>query len=245
MAHTTFETGHYKNIANFRNLIQFCTKLGDAYKPSRSDLELTQLEAKLTQAADITDCIKTAEAKLTTAVNNRATVFTDLRKQAARIVNTLEICNPSSGTIGAARHHLSKIRGKRIGTVQEPAAEKTDQATAKHRSVSQSGFDALTDHFEKLVHLVATEPAYQPNEAELTNTALQTKLQQLAALNTAVADASGSMKLLISERQHTLYDPVTGLTAIGQAVKKYVKVLYMPGSKEVKAVSAFSFRKQR
>jgi hypothetical protein len=135
------------------------------------------------------------------------------------------------------------MRGKRIGTVAEQPADKTDQPLAKHSSVSQSGYDALADHFEKLVHLVATETAYQPNEQELTTTALQTKLQQIALLNTNVADASGDLKILISQRQHTMYDPLTGLTAIGQAVKKYIKVLYMPGSKEVKAVTAFSFRK--
>lgn len=246
MSNSTLETGHYKNIAHFRSLIQFCIQLGEAYKPSRTELEIPQLQQKLAMAMSVADRQKIAEAALTVATSNRTTLFADLVRQAARIVNTVALSNPTSGALSAAKHHLAKMRGQRIGEATPAVTtENTDAPPPRKNSISQAGFDARTDHFEKLVHLVATEPAYQPNETELTIASLQIKVQQLHQFNAAVTEASDKLKLCISERQHILYDAVTGLTEVGQSVKKYIKVLYLPNSKEVKAATAFAFRKMK
>ena len=42
---TYYETGHAKNIANFQDLIAFCTGYGATYNPTKTALKLPQLTA--------------------------------------------------------------------------------------------------------------------------------------------------------------------------------------------------------
>ena len=47
MASTT-ETGHAKNVANFEDLISFCTGYGAPYNPSKASIKLAALGTKRT-----------------------------------------------------------------------------------------------------------------------------------------------------------------------------------------------------
>lgn len=47
---STSETGHAKNVANFQDLISFCTGYGATYNPSKAALSVANLQAQLTAA---------------------------------------------------------------------------------------------------------------------------------------------------------------------------------------------------
>ncbi|MBI4929199.1 MAG: hypothetical protein HY841_00430, partial [Bacteroidetes bacterium] len=49
MASTT-ETGHAKNVANFEDLISFCTGYGTSYNPSKAGIKLPALNTQFTGA---------------------------------------------------------------------------------------------------------------------------------------------------------------------------------------------------
>ena len=52
------ETGHAKNVANFQDLIEFVTGYGATYNPSKSTLQLPQLNAlKATAEGNLADVI--------------------------------------------------------------------------------------------------------------------------------------------------------------------------------------------
>jgi hypothetical protein len=51
MASTT-ETGHAKNVANFEDLISFCTGYGASYNPSKASIKLAALTTKRTDAVN-------------------------------------------------------------------------------------------------------------------------------------------------------------------------------------------------
>lgn len=246
MNHSTSETGHYRNISMFNNLLLFCESLGSKYTPSRSDLELTQMQEKYTHATDVMERLKTSQIDLARATAARATVFDDLSKLATRVVNTFEASNPTAEVLKYAKHFLAKIRGRRIGAATADPNVKAENATAEMlRQISsrQTSFDALLDHFEQLVRIVGTDAAYQPNETDLTANALHTKIQQLSMLNTTVAKAVSKQKLMIAERQQALYAPVSGITDTALSVKKYIKGVFSAESAEAKAAGNYTFTK--
>ena len=47
---STSEVGHAKNVANFADLIAYCTAYGATYNPSKTALQLTSLNTLLTSA---------------------------------------------------------------------------------------------------------------------------------------------------------------------------------------------------
>lgn len=45
---STSETGNAKNVANFEDLISFCTGYGTAYNPNKASIKLSALNVHLT-----------------------------------------------------------------------------------------------------------------------------------------------------------------------------------------------------
>jgi len=47
---TVSEVGHSKNVANFKDLIAYCTAYGAAYNPPANNLKIASLNTLLTSA---------------------------------------------------------------------------------------------------------------------------------------------------------------------------------------------------
>jgi len=90
---STSETGHAKNVANFEDLISFCTGYGTAYNPSNATLKLTALNTLFTSAKSSLSTINTMLPPWKTAVNAREIIFAPLSKLVTRIVNALDASN--------------------------------------------------------------------------------------------------------------------------------------------------------
>ena len=57
MASTT-ETGHAKNVANFEDLVSFCTGYGTTYNPTQNNIKLPALNTLHANAQNALDAVR-------------------------------------------------------------------------------------------------------------------------------------------------------------------------------------------
>ena len=72
---STSETGHAKNVANFEDLISFCTAYGTAYNPSNNHLLIPQLQTLHHDAKISLLTVKTNKTAFDNACNAREIAF--------------------------------------------------------------------------------------------------------------------------------------------------------------------------
>ena len=242
MASTT-ETGHAKNVANFEELIGFCTAYGANYNPSKASLKLGALNTLKATANANLQAVKTAKTNYDNATNAREIAFKQLRPMATRIINALAATEATEQTLADAKTANNKIQGRRATKAKETTIGNTDgNATpAKTISTSQQSFDNLVDHFAQLITTLSAEPSYVPNESELSIAGLNTYLADLRAKNTAVVNTFATFSNARITRNTTLYNPNTGLLDIAKDVKLYIKSIYGTSSQQYKQVSALKF----
>ena len=175
MASTT-ETGHAKNVANFEDLIGFCTAYGANYNPSKASLKLGALNTLKATANANLQAVKTAKTNYDNATNAREIAFKQLRPMATRIINALAATEATEQTLADAKTANNKIQGKRATKAKETTTGTTgsNASPAKTISTSQQSFDNLVDHFAQLITTLSAEPSYIPNESELSIAGLNT-----------------------------------------------------------------------
>lgn len=240
------ETGHAKNVANFEDLISFCTGYGATYNPVNVNIKLPALNTKYTACVNAILAVKVAKTAYDNSTNSRELVFAQLKKLSTRIVNALEATSAAKVTVDDAKTVNRKIQGKRAGKVPEEPSGEGDpgaEATTKSISVSQQSYDSMIDHFTKLIQIVSTEPLYLPNETDLKVVTLNTLLTSLKAANTSVIGTTTTYSNSRITRDSALYDPSTGLVDVALEVKKYVKSLYGATSPQYKQISGLKFAK--
>ena len=244
------ETCHAKNVANFEDLISFCTGYGTTYNPVNVNIKLPGLNAKHTAALAAIQAVKTTKTAFDNATNAREIIFASLKKLSTRIVNALEATTAAKQTVDDAKTVNRKIQGKRAngkltkadaGLIENP--EQPTEPVDKTISVSQQSYDALIDNFAKLIQTVTAEPLYLPNETDLKIATLNTLLTNLKTANTGVISATTAYSNGRISRDTILYAPTTGLVDMALEVKKYVKSLFGATSPQYKQVSGLQFKK--
>ena len=244
---STSETGHAKNVANFEDLISFCTGYGGAYNPSKAALKIAELQTQFANAQSAINATKTTQTAFNNATNKRMEAFKPLKSLATKIINALDATDASAQTVKDARTINRKIQGQRANTPKAATPPK-DGATPpadKTISSSQQSYDQLIEHFSKLIELLSSDSNYTPNEANLTVAACQTKLAELKAANTAVVDSYTKWSNSRIERNNILYNPLTGLVPTALDVKKYVKSIFDATSPQFKQVSGLEFKTRK
>ena len=239
---STSEVGHAKNVANFQDLITYCTGYGTTYNPPKVTLQLASLNTLLTSARTELNNVITAKNSFDTVTGDRQLLFENLKPLSTKIINFLSVTDASSQTIDDAKTINNKIQGRRAGTVSEtPTPEGgTPQKTV---SVSRQSYDMLTENFATLIDLVASVPTYTPNETELTIASLNDYLSQLQTANTNVINAEVAYSNARISRDNVLYTDVTGLIDTALDVKNYVKAIFGATSSQYKQVSGIKFKK--
>lgn len=244
---STNETGHAKNVANFDELIGFCTGYGAAYNPSKASIKLAALSTLLTTAQTALASQKTAKTAFDNATNAREISFKPLKKLATKVVNSLAATDATRQTVDDAQSSNFKIQGRR--SKAKPAAKPVvDGAKAVEDnsiSVSQQSFDNQVDNFAKLVQTLTAEVLYKPNEVELQLATLNTSLTDLKTKNHAVITATAGASNARIARDKVLYADTTGLYDVAQATKAYVKSLFGATSPQYKQVSKIKFTTAR
>lgn len=242
---STSETGHAKNVANFEDLISFCTGYGATYNPSKDALTISKLKVLHTQAKDSLQQSKTSKNSFDSATNGRQLSFKDLKPLATKIINALTVSGASSLTVDDAKTINRKIQGSKSNSSKKAntstTTSKETTPTDKTISTSQQSYDSMIDHFTKLIETASQDANYKPNETQLQVATLQVKLADLKKSNTDLIDAYTDYSNARISRNNVLYNPLSGLVQTALEVKKYVKSVFGATSPQYKQVSSLEF----
>jgi hypothetical protein len=243
---STVETGHAKNVANFENLISFCTGYGASYNPSKAAIKLPALNTTFTSAKSSLTAINNALPPANNATNAREIVFAPLSKLITRVINAVDSSNVPKQVVDDVKTIARKIQGKRASDklpVVAPDPATPNATTPKSVSASQMSFDSRIENMDKLIQLLATQAGYTPNETDIKVTTLTTLLADMKAKNTGAINALTPLSNARIARNTTLYATGTGLVDIAGEVKKYVKSVFGATSPQYKQVSGLKFTK--
>ena len=241
---STSETGHAKNVANFEDLISFCTGYGEAYKPSKASILIAALQTKHTDAVTALARVNTSIPALTNAINAREIIFVPLIKLVNRVGNAVAASDVPQQVINDVKTITRKLVGKRATPKKETIPD--DPATpqnesSKSISASQMSFDSRIENLDKLLQLLQSQPGYKPNETELSIAGLTTLYNNMVAANTAVVNATTPVSNARISRNDHLYNPKTGLVQVASDVKIYIKSVFGATSPQYKQVSKLKF----
>jgi len=244
----TSESGNARNLGNFEQLLTFCRSYGTAYNPSKPHLLVAKLSETLEQARQRLRETDDFKNMLNHAVNQRASEFKALRSLSTRVLNAFSICGAGSAAINDIKGINRKIQGKRAVPVKTTSASGAAGETAslpRTASAAQTSYDFQVEHFSRLAQAATLDPAYQPNEPELTKSGLTTKLNAIQAANTAYMDAYTKWSNARMRRDFVFNDPLLGLLQVAASVKKYIKAAFGAQSPQYKQVSGLEFAKTR
>lgn len=249
------EVGHAKNVANFEDLISYCTGYGGTYNPILNAIKIANMNTLKTNANTAIGNVSTTFTSFKNATNNREIVFLPMKKLATRIMSALKACGVTQQTMKDAQTINHKLQGKRAKPIVEVENNNQNKMidpnnplpveTPKHISVSQQSYDSQIEFFGKLIDLLTATPAYNPNEVDLKLPALNTLLTNMKTSNTAVITATTNFSNARIVRTKLLYTPVTGLVDVAGECKAYVKSVFGATSLEYKQVSKIHFKKQK
>ena len=240
---STSEVGHAKNVANFADLIAYCTAYGTTYNPSKTALQLPSLNALLTSAQTEIANVTTAKNAFDTVTGDRQIAFEPLKPLATKIYNALSVTDATDQSLADAKTINNKLQGRRAGTKEASNPDNGQPETNNQVSVSRQSYDSLTENFSVLIDLVSSIPSYTPNEAELSIASLTTFHGNLQTANTNVINAEVAYSNARISRDHLLYSKDTGLVDIAMDVKNYVKSIFGATSPQYKQVSRIKFTK--
>lgn len=247
------ETGHIKNVAGLRLLIEYLNTFGTRYNPGNGAITIAALQAKLAESEAASDSLRAVDNAYENSGNARETQFDVLLPLSTRIISALKASGASPLTVDNASVIMRRLRGVRKYRSKkakvktdvpapegEPQSAGTDEA-ATH-SVSQRSYDQITENFAKLVQVVQDEPLYQPNDPDLTVAALQAYVAQLGASTGGVDVQEAGYAASLAARNASFYAPGTGIVDLSKSVKAYVKSVFGANSPEYKAVNGIPFR---
>ena len=238
------ETGHLKNVANFEDLIAFCTSFGAQYNPSNPMLSIESLKTKQQESKDALSSFTTNRTKLNASIDMRRIEFNDLKSTATRAYNNFSVSGVDNLIVLNAKTHLNKLQGYRKRKTETAVSEDTANETkeVKQISTSQQSYDRQIDHFASMIEVFTQSGTHNPNEADLTLSALNTKTSKLKEVNTTVINDFTSFSNGLIHRNDVLYNSLTGVVNTALMVKKYVKSIFGASSPQFKQVNSIEFR---
>ena len=243
---STTETGHAKNVANFEDLISFCTAYGVNYNPSKNSISLTSLNTLYTNALATISNVTTTKNSFDNVTGIRQTAFATLKPLATKVINSLSATDALDTVIKDAKTINRKLQGSKASSSTTSTTEpSTPDNSTTTISTSQQSYDRLIDSFSKLIDLLNAETNYIPNETELQIATLSSKLVSLQAANTAVITKYTDYSNARIERNNLLYINNSSLVETALDVKKYVKSVFGASSPQYKQVSGLKFSKPK
>jgi len=242
---STSETGHVKNVANFQQLISYCIGYGTQYNPSNEALKIDSLQTILNAAQSAIANCTILQTNYANAVDTKQDAFANIKTLTTKVVNALAVSGVPQSVVEDAKSINRKMQGKRAGKLLTANGNTTGtDAPPAHKniSVAQLSYDNVIDHFNSLIQLVISHPEYNPNEADLKVAALQTRLNELTAVNNNAIDAHTALSNGRINRDETLYATPNGLVDTAQNVKNYVKSLFGSTSPRYAEVKGLAFK---
>lgn len=237
---STSETGHAKNSANFRKLIDFSIGFEQKYNPKKTEFTIERLEEKYEASQLKLNNVANQNTLFNTAVNNRAVIFKGNKPLATRIINALEASDVPELKIKDAKAFNRKLQGKRASKIETPLDPNTPAPLTI--SISQLSYDQQIQHFSGLHSILETEVGYVPNEEDLAETAIKSHINDMHRKNNDVSTAHVNVSNARLDRNRLLYDQENGLVKTAAGVKNYILSIFGANSPEYKLVSGLEFK---
>ena len=239
------ETGHYKNITALEKMIIKVIGLGPTYNPSKAVLKLASLQAMLTNAKADHAAVSVSTVPFNNSVNDRIIIFQPYKPYSTQILAAMKTssdANPQKikDLVTINRKIQGSRAPKKSSTQIDPNAPAPDTISS-----SQQSYEMKYDHFTKYYDVVASETTYLPNETELKLPAMLAFKNSLQVANSNVASTYETVNLARIKRDKTLYNDKTGVYAIQELVKEYVKGLFKANSIQYKQMAAIKFNKPK
>ncbi len=232
-----FETGHAKNVANFEMLIEQVITY-TAYNPSIENLGIPQLTLLYESAVTNLNTVKDKRTANKNAIAVRQNAFETLKSKTTRVINQLDVLGLNATTMNQAKSLKRLIHG---GTKKSNKQQTEGQEENNTKSTSHQSYTQTAENFSKLLQLVATVPAYNPNTDDIKLVELNAYHTSLVAVTQAVNQTEAELNTTLMERNTILYDDASGLYDRALNVKKYVKSVYGATAPEFKKVSGIKF----
>lgn len=237
------ETGDMKILGNFRKLIDHVT--ADAlYNPTNSDLDVSKLEASLTDSRGAVEDISVKMAPNKMAINARQEGYKQALATLRGSRNMLKSSGASQAVIDDANSFVLKALGVRISKKKQDDPNTPENEALESHSASQQSFDAILGHLRNYIEIVKNEPLYDPNEVQFKVVTLEALADQLETLNNAVSSTFVPLSNARGTRDAKLYSGPKNLCDLAQLVKEYVKGVHTAQSQFYKTVNALSFKRR-
>jgi len=245
---STNQTGHVQNLVNLGVVINHLGTFQKNYNPSRSILTIDGLIKLKSDGEAVLASVNSAEINCKNSISARSASFHNLDSLITRTINALRISGTSAQTIQQAETIVRQLRGKRaVSKVANKEITAVNEQTVEitQNTLHNTSMNSKIEKFGKLVQFLSVIAEYKPNEADLTNTALSTKLTDLKTNNHNYIIAAAALDASRIERNKILYAENSGVVDVAKSVKIYVKSAFGAKSPEYKEISNIVFTNQR
>ena len=238
MSHSTSETGHTINVANFDTLITYCTALEDKYKPTNEWIKISNLQVKYDKSYVLMDGLTARKQAFDSATNDRQTIFEPLETTATSVFNSFIAAGGSAKDIDDLRAINVKIQGPNY----YKSKKQVEKSDAKSVSTSQQSFVNKAGFFKKMIQFVESKSIYNPNEEDIKVDNLWALHKKMEIANKAVDKQTKLYNEAKNARDKELYDEETGLVTLAKLVKNYIKSVFKANSPEFKEINSIAFK---
>jgi len=239
---------HQQNVDNLELIIAMVVTFEPAYDPSETRLSIPNLKLVKTNGDAVLLHLKEADIACGFAVTARTTVFGGFGGFITRVINAFRISDVPEQTIVQCEAIVRKLRNKKASENDAPV-EKTEgdehEEPGRRNKKRNGSFGTKIENFGKLIVLLKSQPAYKPNEKDLTVAALNKKHTALKQANSDCIRKDATAESLRKERYDVIYSAKNGLVDIALASKLYVKSAYGATSTQYKSISGISFVRRK
>jgi hypothetical protein len=237
------ETGHAKNIANFKQLITTINSFGNKYQPIADFLQIEKLEQQAQNAQSVLAKLKEFETLEKQSIATLQEEFKTLGTFTSQLMGILISSGAKISSVEEARAVQKLIVGKSVKKKKIETTNTTIIEVKETRSTSRQSYDSRLDNFEKFITILQNIAEYKPKEDAFQINTLKNKL---SAMKNAIAENDNrelARRQMMNERNSLLYADETGIVAVAIKVKEYIKAVFGGiKSTEYKSVSKISIR---
>lgn len=233
------ETGHTKNVANFKTLIEYLTSLGADYNPSKPSLLIPALKAQNKDAeAASTQVNEVLLPPYSAAVDKQQELFSPFSKLVTRVNASFKSSVTNTEQIETFQSIIKRIKStpsgkdKNVDPAQPPGGKK---------SISQQSYDYRLKSFGELISSLEANLDYAPNEAELKSATLRILYTKMKAATEKVDPAEAALINGRIARDKNLYAEGTGVFQTAKDIKEYIKSVFGTGSVQLKFINQLKF----
>jgi hypothetical protein len=239
------ETGHAKNVENFKKLNEHIVSFGPKYAPSDVRLQIPNVSTVSQAGSASLILLSEAQPPYLQAISRREAAFDNVAKLASRALTMAETLHLSPTTIKALKELVRKLYGRRATPKKVIPLTDAETTEPEHKtiSVSQLSFDQRIAHFAQFIDILKAEPTYQPSESELSTIGLSARLADMRMSNDSVTQFAIPVTNARNHRNTILYASLTGLVDVAMDIKKYVRAAFGDNSDEFREIKGLHFKK--